>query len=147
MKTCVQFIWCDWFVCVIFTRQKFQKFWFFFKMVQLNEKIGILYLLILSKSYHIWKFCIILNDLILLLKPRFLHIFYKSSPLLISFSRHSCFYGNSSKFYICPWCSKFNLLFNAFFHFNLIDMKSHKKGSRPTITHKIFETNSSFHVN
>ena len=43
-------------------------------------------------------------------KPGFLHIFKEKLLLWISLSNHSCFYGNWCKFYICPWCRKFNVL-------------------------------------
>ena len=54
-----------------------QKFWFF----QNGVYIYILYLVILSTSYHIWRFCIILTGdnflATLTVWPGFLHVFFK----------------------------------------------------------------------
>ena len=71
-----------------------------------------MYLLILPKLYHIWRFCIILDDCIIV----FLQILLSNLDFSISFlylwiflSNHSCLYDNRCKFHICSWCRKFNV--------------------------------------
>ena len=99
-----------------FYSRNFQRFWFFSKWCANSRNIYFIYLLILSQLYHVWRFCIILDDCIYLYIPGFLFIFIKNPPLWISFSNHSCFCDNRCKFYTYPLCSKYIHVYHSIWY-------------------------------